>query len=1558
MDSDEFVVLSEEYQLQNLLEDIIPEDAPEPIDPEATWPKKAEIYWHWYSPDPEMNTTKLNSYLSVQLFYRQNKAGTKYTLRKRVWDSRYKGGRITEFVQQVDQPLLNNHRLTYGAGLPSVGNWTYKRVINGVESNLATATAEGNLAPQCQDAPTPATVVEIMPPNLDLDPSQDFTYVIRYPEALGLTSDYTPEGRIILAAVNIKDAVTNQVYSRLVSNIEPGQEFQKVRSFGGDSIPYGSVVYAEPEIFEASGDASLKDSDEVDYRLAHTETGIGDGLPASDADSFMTVAQVSVGAAPAPRRFKSTGKLYGQQVLPASKCAHHHTPVTGSMNREVDMISGRSKYSATDLSLSTVGLPIVISRYYNPARSDRLPTRGWQYSYERKLSVYGDNASITYQNPDGTSERFEFVGGNRWEASPKSSMAGAFIEQTSATDFRVTYKSKTKEIFSRPLNGYPNEALLKAEIDNNGNTNTYTWNATGTQLVHITDPNGRQVTFVWKAELLPQSITDWTGRTIQYTYQNRPSGALLLIRVVNADGEPVRYQYARDFRRSQANPNGELYQIVATLTPSGIQDRIQSSSARGALGVFGASITSQGTYTKLTQTGIPGQPLQTVKFDISSVGGSTQSYTAILNEFVHPVSITNPLGGQSSLSYTPNCEVSEYINAKGQQYEYTWDEAGNPLSMKDPRGITTTFTWDADSNLTEVVRPNNERYQFTYDANSNLKTVIDPENQTTTFNYNAQGKMSERINNLGKVWNYSYDANGALEEILMPRDNPATGSRARWVYANDNLGRRTSAQDPRGNLWRYTYDDEDRVTEITYPDNTKSRFTFNNEGLLTVAKDQANVHTSFVYNNALQLKTTVESSNQGSTRRETNYVYDGFGRLSTLRDAKNQATTYTYDRLNRPLTINYPGSITETFTYDEIGNVLKAKKGDGTDITYTYDTANRLTKIEHPSLSPAITYAYNDNNRRTSMVDVTGTTSWTYNKKGQPLTVAAPSTGTLTYTYDTIGRLKTITDPQNLVTTYNYTDRNLMASVNHDSQTISYAYDLAGNLTGKTLPNGVLCNLDYDQLNRLTRLQYAQGMNAPFFSEDYTLDNVGNLKRNISVTTSGTNVLRYTYDKLYHLTQVEEKVGSTFSIKESFAYDPQGSITNFNGTTFSNNNADQLTSAPPSTLGYDGNGNADEIQDGSGTRTMTFNYADLPTEIKQGANAIGTYLYNGDKQRVSRTAPGTFGLPETSRYLWTGSEVLKEYHDNGNVKASYILGVGREAIKSNDGSWRFYIPDRLGSTRFLTDSSGQVVNAYNYSAYGDVTVTLDTPPPGGGFITYYNPYLFTGQQFDAQEGNYYLRNRYYDPTFGRFLVRDPIRFQGGMNLYEYCGGNPVNFVDPFGHKPQIHMEAGPGNYAWLKLQYNGVRYRLRDEMPSVLRYSFTVTNLDTMGWSLSLTDETKYKGASLDSSGNPILDEFYLTNIDRPNQQPIYIPFGETRDFEVQIHFSDDPNSFIAQGTLNFFAKKDFEWQDLSYSRSRKPSSANWLYRLQPTHLRSEKSRGTTYTTSTPLPGELGEIRY
>ncbi|MBQ7590641.1 MAG: RHS repeat-associated core domain-containing protein [Verrucomicrobia bacterium] len=61
-----------------------------------------------------------------------------------------------------------------------------------------------------------------------------------------------------------------------------------------------------------------------------------------------------------------------------------------------------------------------------------------------------------------------------------------------------------------------------------------------------------------------------------------------------------------------------------------------------------------------------------------------------------------------------------------------------------------------------------------------------------------------------------------------------------------------------------------------------------------------------------------------------------------------------------------------------------------------------------------------------------------------------------------------------------------------------------------------------------------------------------------------------------------------------------------------------------------------------------------------------------------------------------------------------------------------------------------------------------------------NRFLFQGREYDYDTALYYFRNRWYEPETGRWLSPDPIGISGGLNLYAFCGNDPVNFVDPMG----------------------------------------------------------------------------------------------------------------------------------------------------------------------------------
>jgi RHS repeat-associated protein len=158
---------------------------------------------------------------------------------------------------------------------------------------------------------------------------------------------------------------------------------------------------------------------------------------------------------------------------------------------------------------------------------------------------------------------------------------------------------------------------------------------------------------------------------------------------------------------------------------------------------------------------------------------------------------------------------------------------------------------------------------------------------------------------------------------------------------------------------------------------------------------------------------------------------------------------------------------------------------------------------------------------------------------------------------------------------------------------------------------------------------------------------------------------------------------------------------------------------------------------------------------------------------VSRTVSGTVTkfLVDPNGIL---PQVIAEMDASGNITSYYVYdGIGLVAKITASGNVYYYHYDGIGTTIAMTDSSGNIVNKYAYDEFGNLLNSVEAIS---------NPFLYVGQYgvMDDDNGLLYMRARYYDPEVGRFISKDPIGYEGGLNLYGYGSNNPENLVDPTG----------------------------------------------------------------------------------------------------------------------------------------------------------------------------------
>jgi len=163
------------------------------------------------------------------------------------------------------------------------------------------------------------------------------------------------------------------------------------------------------------------------------------------------------------------------------------------------------------------------------------------------------------------------------------------------------------------------------------------------------------------------------------------------------------------------------------------------------------------------------------------------------------------------------------------------------------------------------------------------------------------------------------------------------------------------------------------------------------------------------------------------------------------------------------------------------------------------------------------------------------------------------------------------------------------------------------------------------------------------------------------------------------------------------------------------------------------------------------------------ATLDATYTYDGDGLRTSKTVNAT-----QTDYAWDHTSGLPLLLTENTT--SYLYGPGGVPVAQITGTTVTYLhQDQLGSTRVLTDATGTAIATYTYDPHG--TTTAHT-----GSTTNLQ---YAGQYTDTETGHQYLRARYYDPTTGQFLTRDPIEAVT-REPYSYAGNDPVNGTDPSG----------------------------------------------------------------------------------------------------------------------------------------------------------------------------------
>ena len=149
----------------------------------------------------------------------------------------------------------------------------------------------------------------------------------------------------------------------------------------------------------------------------------------------------------------------------------------------------------------------------------------------------------------------------------------------------------------------------------------------------------------------------------------------------------------------------------------------------------------------------------------------------------------------------------------------------------------------------------------------------------------------------------------------------------------------------------------------------------------------------------------------------------------------------------------------------------------------------------------------------------------------------------------------------------------------------------------------------------------------------------------------------------------------------------------------------------------------------------------------------------------------------TRKYVYAGGVVIAELDNNNNLVKEYVRGlslgggIGGILYRKEGSSFYYNHYDGSGNVTSVTDGNKEEVAIYEYDAFGNVLTEA-------GSLA--NEFKFSTKQADKRGRLIDFGFRWYDPEIGRWTQRDPLGAAGGLNLYAYCSGNPVNLIDLWG----------------------------------------------------------------------------------------------------------------------------------------------------------------------------------
>ncbi len=806
-------------------------------------------------------------------------------------------------------------------------------------------------------------------------------------------------------------------------------------------------------------------------------------------------------------------------------------------------------------------------------------------------------------------------------------------------------------------------------------------------------------------------------------------------------------------------------------------------------------------------------------------------------------SITDPEGVSTSYLYDKAGNVTNALDRAGRVTDYTYAPTKQLTSTtryleKDGASVPVKIAYDLDKifNSVRISEPRG-RYVETYqlDLQDRVTTVTNIEGQVMGMDYGVANFINKITRFDGSAITYSFDQIGRTDSAVYLDVGNQTVATINYDYYVDSeiksisddtssvengydwlnrLTASTSTVDSLVSMVNYQYDPVGNITNTS-----------------VIIEGTTSVETLYVYDLAERLK-SIGTDEAGTFK----YCYNTTNGLtaSISNTVSGIAQSYAYDLMDRVVNISYSssnGSVIRSvdYDYDTASMITNKTISDGTvsDVyAYGYDTLDRLVSEKLPGAGNATIYDYDLAGNRmgtggasdiddgkglvfdgvNDYVEYSGVPA-AYDIKTMACWVKFDTFnvgfGHMLLSKSTHGKGFEILVYNNQLSVYvmdgtthfhiDYpvsslnTDQWYHVAATHAGPNSTVRFYIDGVQVGSGTCAGISDN------NGSFRVGNWSYPNQRYF--DGAIGDVQLFDRELSATEIAgfTNGSPVATTNIILSCSLAESAGTVAEDSSGNGYD--GMLKNFiDRSTYTLGVGNRLAS-------WGENGSALYDQAGNTTNLVFNDETDVNLDWDERYRLVGaevttntiTYGYDVLDRKVSRyMAPTSGGTTNIEHYIYDGNQVVADLDGNGDLIRTYVWGAGIDNMLSlttygTQTNTYFPLKDHQNTIIALTDDIGSIVETYDYNAWGRVMAVKDALGNSLTDSLVGNRYLYQGREIDWEAGLYYFRARWYNPETGRWLSKDPIGISGGLNLYEFCGSNPVNSIDPLGLRGEVDL---------------------------------------------------------------------------------------------------------------------------------------------------------------------------